>query len=244
MSTQGGQSLVEFAAGSTALLLLLLGVITLSGYQEVQRRALGAARQLAFQSVWQRTGSSPGPLDERVFADHLDDPGLLDAVGRSRLVEEHSVQASRQFGPAPGLARDAATVLLAPLRTSRALVGGEIDLEPGGYASGDVAVQMQPRPWAPSPFRDIDLEMRQPFAILTDAWNSAGPEHVRDRTASLVPTQRLMAVASAWQALAAPLSVLEPSLDRLCLGLVEPDGVPADRLGPIVGRAPGRSRCR
>lgn len=244
MSPQRGQSMVEFAVGSSALLLLLLGVITLSSYQEVQRRAIGAGRQLAFESGWQGPEANPDVLRRSAFAHHMDDSGLMDAVGRSRHVEALNVRASMQFGPAPGLANDAATVLLSPLRTSGALVGGDIDLASGGYARGEIEVDLQPRFWLPPPFRDTELALRQPFAILTDPWNSAGPEHVRDRTSSLVPTQRLIAIASTWQALAAPLSLLEPSLDELCLGLIEPDAVPADRLGPPSVRASGRRPCR
>jgi hypothetical protein len=234
MTMQQGQSLVEFAAGSAALLLLLLGVITLSGYQEVQRRGSIAARQFTYESTWQPPGVDPQESVRRVYLHHFDDPGLVDAVGRERYVASDGVQLSRQLGAAPGLAGNAATLLLAPLAASRALTGRDIGLEAGGYVSGELAANVLPHEWTPEPFRGLDIVLRQPYAILADPWSSGSARQVRDRTSSLVPTQRLASLASAWQVLAAPLSILEPTIGRLCLGLIEPETVPEDRLGPRI----------
>ena len=244
MRAQFGQSLVEFAIGSAALLLLLLGVITLSGFQEVERRGSGAARMVAFESAWQPLGASPQESSQRVFAQHYDDSALLDAVGRARYVMPGDVSVSRGSGPAPGLAAEATTLLLAPLRASEAFVGGNIDLESGGYVSGHVAAHLAPHRWLPEPFDSLDLSLQQQYAILTDSWNGSGPRHVRERTASLIPTQSLSSITAIWRGLAAPLSIVEPSIDKLCLGLIEPDAIPEDRLGPVVNSMRIRRPCR
>jgi hypothetical protein len=123
---------------------------------------------------------------------------------------------------------------MAPLRVGSTLLQGKLDLETGGYLTGDLALRLAPHQWLPEPFRDLELSLRQPFAILADSWNGAGPFHVQERTAGLVPTQRLESVAGMWRSLAAPLTVLEPSIDKLCLGIIEGDEVPEDRLGPPV----------
>jgi hypothetical protein len=234
MRRQHGQSLVEFASGSAALLLLLLGVITLSGYQEVQRRGSIAARQVAFESAWQPRDLAQQDSARRIYVHDFDDAGLQDAVGRANYVAEDDVQVTRLWGAAPGLAGNAASLLLTPLEMSRVLTGRVIDLEPGGYASGELMARVVPHEWTPEPFRSLDITLRQPYAILADPWNSGSARQVRDRTSSLVPTQRMASLATTWRMLAAPLSVLEPSIGRLCLGLIEPDSVPEDRLGPQV----------
>jgi hypothetical protein len=111
MNVQGGQSLVEFAIGSATLSLLLLGAITVAGYQEVQRRASFAARQIAFESSWQPGGMPLQATRPRAFAQHFDDDGVLDAVGRTRYVAMEDVRVA-QGGLCARAAGDAAGLLL------------------------------------------------------------------------------------------------------------------------------------
>ncbi|MEO8308952.1 MAG: hypothetical protein ABI616_13020 [Pseudomonadota bacterium] len=234
MRTQQGQSLVEFAGGSAVFLLLLLGGITLSGYQEVQRRGTSAARQLAFQSAAHFPQATHQESAQRLYAGHFDDVGLLDAVGRSRYVESDDIAQSLQIGAAPGIAADAAGLLLSLLEAGSALTGRKLELDAGGYVSGQVTAHLATQRWTPEPFRNLDLMLRQPYAILSDPWNSGSPRQVRDLASSLVPTQKLAELSNAWQALAVPLSLIEPTIGKLCLGLIEPDTVPEDRLGPRI----------
>jgi hypothetical protein len=242
MNRQHGQSLVEFAAGSAAFVLLLLGVITISGYQEVQRRGSIAARQFTYESTWNSQGIAPQESARRMYQQNFADAGLLDSIGKAHYVTANDLRVTSQSGSAPGLAGDAASLLLTPLEASRSLTGRELDLEPGGYSSGELATSVVTHEWTSEPFRSLDIAFHQPYAILTDAWNSSDARHVHDRTSSLVPTQRLASLASAWQVLAAPLSILEPTIGKLCLGLIEPDTVPEDRLSPRVhGIIAGRS---
>jgi hypothetical protein len=232
MKWQGGQSMVEFASGAAALLLMLLGVITLSGYQETQRRNSSAARQVAYESAWHAPDVGPQQWARNVYRQHFDDAGLLDASGKTYYVQADNIQVSNQRSAAPGLAGEAASLLLAPLEAGRVLSGEAIDLDAGGYVSGELAAHVVTHAWTPEPFRNLDIILRQPYAVLADPWNGGSAAQVRDRTASLVPTQRLASLATAWQAVAVPLSLLEPTIGNLCLGLIEPDTVPEDRLGP------------
>jgi hypothetical protein len=241
---QLGQSLVEFAVGAAAFLLLLLGVLTLSGYQEVQRRGSVAARQLSFESAWLSPDAVPQPSTLTIFQQHFGDPGLLDAVGSAHYLAQDDLRLSRHRGALPGLAGDAAVLLLAPLELSRVFTGRGIDLTPGGYVSGEVVAHVVTQPWTPDPFRGLDITLRQPYAIVSDPWNSGSARQVHEHTSSLVPTQRLAALATIWRTMAVPLSIVEPSLGKLCLGLIEPDIVPEDRLGVAVRPVTSGRACQ
>ena len=59
MRRQSGQSMTEFAAGSALLVLLLLGALSLGGYQEADRRIVIAARQSAWQQSWLPAADAP-----------------------------------------------------------------------------------------------------------------------------------------------------------------------------------------
>ncbi|MDR2216279.1 MAG: hypothetical protein LBE59_10650, partial [Nevskiaceae bacterium] len=77
-------------------------------------------------------------------------------------------------------------------------------------------------------------------------WSADGPEHVAQRAGTLVPTHRLALLGDVIRPLLVPLSLLEPSLREFCLGLLDADGVPEDRLSPDRARAaqPAWNSCR
>ncbi|MEO6078692.1 MAG: hypothetical protein ABIQ86_02790 [Steroidobacteraceae bacterium] len=241
MKLQRGQSMTEFAAGTAAMGLLLLGSITIAGYQELQRRNTFAARQGAFQVAWSGARADRAEVLRQVAEFQMDDPGLIDAVGRNRTVRPSDITVQASIQPAPGLAHGAAQAMVTPLRVVGGFFGGEFDLSTNGLLEGSVNVNIAPQPYLPAPFNEISLQLRQPFALMTDAWNAAGASHVRNRTAGLVPTTALSGMQALWRPLLAPLSLIEPSLSRLCLGMIEADRVPEDRLG--VGRTPLPGRC-
>jgi hypothetical protein len=233
MKHQAGQSMTEFAVGLAVCSLLLLGSITMSGYQEVDRRLVLAARQSAWQDA--RTA---GAMDTRVAAGALHrgflaDVGVLDPSARNLLVRSDEDVSLEAASTAPdGLAGSVATVLLAPLRVAGGFLSSGFDLQEGGLVTGAVGARIAPVNTVPPPFDTLDLQLRVPFALLEDAWNAGGVAHVRSRASGLVPTTRLRTVNAIWRPLSVPLGLVEPTLDQLCLGLIEPDRVPDDRLGP------------
>jgi hypothetical protein len=230
MKAQRGQSMTEFAVCAGVLALLLLGTTTIGGYQEAQRRAISAARQAAFEGGWldQRTGSQP--LQERLASLHFDDSGLSDATGRSRVVARESVRVTGATVQVPGRGAIATEFLLKPLRAAGGFLGGGFDLNDSGFRTGIVSVETNGENQLPAPFRGLQLRFEQPYALLTDAWSAADPHHVARRAGGLVPGHALASMSGLWGGLSAPLSLLEPSLRQLCLGLIEPDRVPEDRL--------------
>jgi hypothetical protein len=241
MKRIAGQALVEFAVGLAAFVLLGLGTVTLAGYQEVQRRSIVAARQVAFDAIWRKGRALSRTVAERSYALHLDDPGLRDATGRSRLLTQDDFQVAQSQAQIPGQAATAVHLLVDPLAIVGGFLGGGFDLAADGYARGAVNVHLRPLEFLPAPFDQLDIQLSQPYALLGDAWNASGSPQVLRRTSGLVPTQSLAAVSGLWQALSAPIGLFEPSIRRLCLGLIEPEGVPTDRLGPSTGVGQGGS---
>jgi hypothetical protein len=239
MKRIAGQALVEFAVGLAAFVLLGLGTATLAGYQEVQRRSIIAARQVAFDAIWRQGRALSRPVVERSYTLHLEDPGLRDATGRSRLLTQQDFQVEGSRQSTPGVAATAVHSLVDPLAVVGGFLGGEFDLAADGYARGAVSVHLRPLASLPAPFDQMDIQLSQPYALLGDAWNASGSPQVRRRTSGLVPTQSLAALSGLWRGLAAPIGVFEPSLRDLCLGLIEPEGIPTDRLGPGTGIGPG-----
>ncbi len=233
--------MTEFAVGAAVLSLLLLGSITIAGYQEVQRRTAIAARQAAFEGAWRGAGSDRAMLVRDVVARNLDDAALTNAGGQDRYVLRSGINATATDLPPPGLSRDAARAMVAPLRVAGGFLGGNFDLRTTGLLSGTVNVEIGPQARLPQPFNTMTVQLRQPFALMTDAWNAGNARHVLNRSSGLVPTSALTGMQSLWQPLIVPLSLIEPSLSQLCLGLIEPDRIPEDRLG--AGRSPLPGRC-
>jgi hypothetical protein len=224
--------MTEFAVASAALALLLLGGLALAGYQEVDRRVVVAARQTAWQETWNIGGSDPRARSSDLHRSFLADAGVFEPTGTRLLVaDEDLVLASGRTSPG-GLAGAATEVLLTPLRTASGFLGSGFDLTEGGMSHGNLRASVGSLERLPAPFNSLTLELSAPFALLADAWHASGPGHVATRAGGLVPATRLTALNSIWQPLAVPLSLVEPNLDELCFGVIEPDRIPEDRLGP------------
>jgi hypothetical protein len=240
MNHERGQSMTEFAIGLAVMALMLLGSITIAGFQEVQRRMSFAARQAASEGEWAANREDRRVVVRRVANFHLQDPALSDAFGNQTL-RPSDTSATASLGAAPGRARIAANLMVEPLQLAGGFLGGNFDLTPDGLLGGAIAVNIPGNAALPQPFAGMSVKLEQPFAQLTDAWNASGADHVRRRSAGLVPASALSDLQAIWRPLLAPLALIEPSLSRLCLGIIEPDRVPEDRLG--AGRSPLPGRC-
>lgn len=232
--------MTEFAIGLASLALMLLGTITIAGYQEVQRRASIAARQAAFQVAWTGTRKASMDIVRDAAELQLTKDDLIDAVGRNKYVDSSGINPSAVMQQTPGSARLAANTIVAPLHAASGFLGGDFDLSADGYLGVSVEVKIAVNPALPAPFNNISVESRQPFSLMTDAWNASGPAQVRSRTSGLVPTSALANLRALWQPLSVPLSLIEPSLARLCLGIIEADRIPEDRLSAGRTVVPGR----
>lgn len=223
--------MTEFAVGAAAMSLLLLAVLALGSFQEVDRRGVLAARHAAWQQDWSPDGMAPDARARLLHQVHLADNGARDPAGRRLLVAEDDLSLESGAVSPSGVAGTATQTLLSPLRTVSGFLGAGFDLSDGGLARGLVEVRIVPVDSLPEPFRSMELRLQAPYALLGDAWHAAGVPHVRQRAGGLVPASRLAALNAIWQPLSIPLGILEPSLRKLCFGLIEPDRIPEDRLG-------------
>jgi len=125
------------------------------------------------------------------------------------------------------------------LRAASGFLSSGFDLRGDQLVAGEVRAQIAALPGLPSPFDALELEFSAPFALMADGWHAGGPPHVARRAGGLVPTERLSGINELWRPLSVPLAIVEPSLRELCLGLIEPDRIPEDRLGPGRSAAGG-----
>jgi TadE-like protein len=240
MTSQRGQSTIEFAVGASALLLLMFGIITLAAYQDVQRRTAFMARQAAFHGAWVGVRQNAESRRAALHTQYLQDPALSDATGGQLLVGNNELSLETYSVAPPGLAHSLQDVMLAPLQVTSGFLGSAFDLTSMGFRQGSVEARVLPIAHLPQPFDALDLRLSQPFGLLTDAWHSGAPSQVVSRTGGLVPTRPLARFGQLWQPLQSVLSVVEPSLAQLCLGIIESDRVPEDRLSQGVTPLPGR----
>lgn len=240
MRRQGGQSMAEFAAGAAVLSLLMLGAVAMAGYQEVDRRGLSAARQSAWQ-VALRADTDAATLRSGLHRDLYSDAGMQDPSGTRLLVAEDALQLQVGRIRSEGFAGLAENAMRAPMLGAGTLLGGDFDVHDHGLRQSIIRSRIAPLARMPAPFDTLELELTSSFALLDDAWHAGGVAHVRERASGLVPMARLRALNAIWQPLSVPLRLIEPSLGELCLGLIEPDRIPEDRLGP--GRAAPPRGC-
>lgn len=241
MRRQAGQSMAEFAVAASVLSLLLLGTLAISGYQEVDRRGVMASRQSAWLQGWSPQGVDAAAVSSALHREQFADPGVYEPSGRQLLVAEEDLQATSGRAMPDGLAGAAARTMRLPLAVAGGLLGASFDLHERGMVVGNVRTRIAPVESLPAPFDTLDLQLQASTVLLDDSWHAAGVAHVGRRASGLVPMARLGALSQIWRPLSVPLGIFEPSLRRLCLGLIEPDRIPEDRLGP--GTTPPPAGC-
>ncbi len=101
MKLQRGQSMVEFAIGCAVMALLLLGSLTIAGYQQVQRRAATSAREAAFQGAWIGARADRAAALRQIAWSRFDDPALVDATGRAAYVGKDDVAVAVSMNKSP-----------------------------------------------------------------------------------------------------------------------------------------------
>ncbi|MDR2216074.1 MAG: pilus assembly protein, partial [Nevskiaceae bacterium] len=188
-SSMTGQSSVEFAVSLSALFLILAGTLTISAWQETQRRTLGAARQAAFEVLW--TGADDATRAERVYRQQFGDYGLAMPLTGQRLVELDNTATEAVAQPLSGATASVEELLLQSLRAADSPVEGEFSPGGRGWVGARMAVQPKPMRFLPGPLGTSELHVEGSMLLLNDGWSADGPEHVAQRAGTLVPTHRL-----------------------------------------------------
>lgn len=236
--------MAELAVAVSSLALILISTQALAALQETQRRMLVAVRHATFSRVWGAEETEGGVSVEGLYSMHLDDPGMATPLTGERHVEVADLQLYHEDHQLEGAA--AASQRL--LHTSLSVPGNLLSREPDWGSEGFIGVQLKlhqkPLRELPEPFGELDLEFHEGMLVLADSWDAADSRRVVARSGALVPTHLLRPLSTALRPVLIPLRLLEPTIDRLCLGLIDADGVPDDRLGPARSRAPTWNSCR
>ena len=215
--------MVESLAASLVLTPLLFAVVQLSAMQSAEQATLGAARAAAL-AAHQGLDAPGGPLPSGRIRD-LFHP---DAETRPEVRTRPARQAS-----SAELAEDIALTLIVPAR----LVGaGDLDLARSRAVVAQTSVAVPTIFALPAP-DTARSRVSASLSLMVDDWDAESAADVWRRTAALSTTGRIAAWRGPLATLAAPMRLVEPAVARLCLGRIDPDIVPEDRLRGL-DRAP------
>lgn len=223
-----GQAMIEFAVAAATLSMLLLGMPVIARYHTLQLASIEGARELAFMSSWRLPGvgaGAAGPqaaaLRTRFFPEQADHDQASAGAMNVQVMDSDP----------PGIAAEAGRAMLAPFLPLQHL-GSGFDLHNAGLhrAQLDVAIVLPAA--TPEPFAAIPMAFHERYTLLGDGWSSAGPGQVATRAGGLVLTRAAQALQPLVAFGAAALSLIEPALRQFCPGLVNPEILPSDRLGP------------
>ena len=135
-------------------------------------------------------------------------------------------------GSAPGHAGQVARVWLAPFRL---VAASGFDLHDRALHRADVVVSLSKPAVLPDIFADAPTALAGHYVLLGDDWASFGPEQVARRAGGLLITHSTLTLRPLLSLGRSLLAVVEPAIDELCPGIIDPERVPADRLGTGSG---------
>ena len=85
-------------------------------------------------------------------------------------------------------------------------------------------------------------ELRRQLTLLSSDWSASGSRDITSRIASWTPTAALRTAAAPLRPVMPAIAQLEPSIRELCIGRIDPEVIPQDRLQGIARPQPARSR--
>lgn len=222
---QDGQAMAEFSIAAAVLALVLLAMPIIARYHELQLAAIEGARQLAFLDSWNLTGRSNAHVGAVRAA-------LFPTVAHDGLPEAGAMDATLEVGASPGNAGTAAKTWLAPFRF---LGSSNFDLRDHGLHAAALKVTVTSPADLPDPFAGLKFDLRSRYEVLGDDWASPGPAQVARRASGLMVPPAASALRPLLSVGKELLALVEPAFRDFCPGLVDPEQVPADRLGPPTG---------
>lgn len=210
-----GQALVETCIALIVLVPLLLFAWLLADLNALQHAAIAATRQTALETFHRE------PLElEAINVAHLQPfAHLIDAAD---LLVEGTAQ--------PEVVTTYERLAFLALEPAKLVGAGDFDLAQDSALRASVSIRLRPAALLPRWLELPELTLQEHMSLMHDDWDAASSEQVRLRTAALSAAGRL----NEWKSILAPvswaLSFLEPAFEKLCLGRIDPEIVPADRL--------------
>jgi hypothetical protein len=252
---QGGQALAEALVATALLVPLWLGVVYVSRWHDLQHAAIAAARHAAFEAHVSAGRETPMRVEEstrrRLFSreagrfaatppaaqDFGARPQWADHRGTASLLDpEAGPRVELTAAPQPAFVantEEQAMLLLAPAR----VVGGPaFDLQRGAARRATVHVPLRHAAVLPEPLSGLRFTLTERLEMLVDPWAARDPRQVVSRIEALSPVGRLRDLVRPLEPVRWAVSLLEPAVERLCLGRTDPEIVPLDRLAG--GRGP------
>lgn len=236
---QAGQALVEALVALLALVPLFAASYLMWAWQDARHAALVAARFAAFDAAL-RSVAVPPAFARAALGQHVLDGrrrGWLSLGPQAAaLVDDGTVE----VGVSPWALPDslqrtesAAFVLLAP---ALALGSGALDLQRGGGLRSRVVLPAAAVAWPGSVERLQGPRMSASLAVLADPWRSGSAQVSLARVEALSAAGRTREWVEPLRGVRDALALIEPAFARLCLGRVDVEIVPPDRLaGAVAG---------
>ncbi len=247
--------MAETLIATSLLLPIWLAVVYVSRWHDLQHTTIAAARHAAFEAHVSAGREGRAHIESttrlRLFSRdprRFELDAVADDVGERPQWSDHRGSAAllaRDPGPGVDLvavpqpavvagAEQQVFMLIAP---ARAVGGPPLDLQREAARGATVTVPLQHADDLPPPFRGLRLQLSERLRLLVDPWAARDPRQVAARVESLSPVGRLSELVQPLEPVRWAVSLFEPAVQRLCLGRIEPDIVPPDRLVGARGPA-------
>lgn len=251
-----GQALAEVLVALLTLVPLALAVIYIGRWHDLQHTTIAAARHAAFEA-WVAAGRvDAGAVHDatrrRLFSRERgrftaqrapqgpvgDLPEWRDHAGRRSLLGPAGPEVRLGRAAQPEEVARTEQLAFAMIAPARAAGGPAFDLQRDAARAATVELPVWHAPGLAAPFGGLRFTLRESLQLLVDPWASRGPGQVAARTDALSPVGAMRDLARPLQPVRWALAQVEPAAERLCLGRIDPEVVPTDRLraarGPVI----------
>jgi hypothetical protein len=250
-----GQATVEFIVGAMVLVPLFIGMVIVARYLDIKSTTVQASRYAAFERATNLGRPTDAEIERKMRArlftisdapvqsndglgngdawrnenmnwrDHSRTPDRL--IARPSDVTLRTTEAN-----VPGAAGAGVQSVVGALDSIGSVTGSRFDVNRRAYYTSTVSVRLANLTSLPAPLNNLNLTLTDRTTVLGDVWHSSGPTNVAQRTGAMVPSRLFTPINSVLRPVRSALSIFEPAFDQLCLGQIDPEIVPLDRLGP------------
>jgi hypothetical protein len=263
-----GQAIVEFVAASGLLVTLMLSIMLIGRYHDLQASVIQSARYAAFERATGGAIASDVAIRDqmraRLFTWTNDPLRTADALRdgdrwrsenvnwtdhtrrRNRFIEEpRNIALQTSQRRPPGRAGGATAQIVNVIDRAARVTGTRFDVNSNGFYTATSTAQIANLSYMPAPLNRLNIRFTESVSILGDGWNAGGPGDVARRAGALVPSRVFSVLTTDLRPVRDVLSWIEPAFDEFCPGIIDPEIVPVDRLDrPGSGpRGSWRPRC-